>query len=82
MLLISSNLSEFHLEISGKDFILKQPRNKYDKFITCFVFQFDISGNPINEEHLSNIDSILYTLDKSHFEISGNNFNDIHSENK
>ena len=45
-------------------------------FIIFEVSNFDISGNDINELHLSNIQLILVALEISHFEISGNNNNE------
>ena len=44
------------------------------------MFNFDISGNDINEEHSSKNQLIFVALQVFHFEISGSYFNEEHPE--
>ena len=49
--------------------------------MTLFVFQTEISGSEVNEEHLLNILLILMTLFVFQLEISGNEIDEEHSLN-
>ena len=51
-------------------------------FTTFDVFQFDISGNDINEKLLENIKLILVKLCVFNFDILGNYFKFLHASNK
>ena len=42
------------------------------------VFQIEILGKDIKDEHPANIELILVILLVSHFDISGNDFSDEH----
>ena len=44
--------------------------------MTLLIFHFEISGNNVNDEHLSNKVDILVILFVFHFEISGIVVND------
>jgi len=59
-----------------------QSLNKPAILVTLFVFQFDISGKDVNDEHPENKHDIFVTLFVFHFEISGNDDKDEQSENK
>ena len=50
--------------------------------ITLIIFHFEISGNDFNDEHSSNIPSILLIFFKFQFDISGNYFKEEQFENK
>ena len=54
-----------------------QLKNTMSNAIILSIFQFEISGKDINDEHPQNKQVIILTMFKSHLEISGNAFNNV-----
>ena len=68
---ISVTLSEFHLDILGKEDNEEQFSNIFLIFIILIVFHLEISDRKDYDEQNANIEFILDVLPVSHLDISG-----------